>query len=168
MSERKIMAGECGPCRNVHGRPLFAYLRSVKNCKGSKINHLLDGGQIAISRVNFDNYSDVVRRMLRDAPMPASEFLRMAQTVTREYGVPHRSFEIRGEPDFTYFGNSLVGDVRLVDGRIAYTVDREVAEARDAEFKKPKYKKMSDSQVGFLVSLFELTELTKQISRGKK
>lgn len=162
------MGGIDGSCRSVHGKPLFAYMRSTVKCEGSKIYHLLSGGLIRIKFTKIDYFLAVLRRILRDRPMPAKEFRYAVHRLYREYNPAAQSFRNRGMKDFSYITDWIIGDVRLVNGEIEYIENCAIAEARDAEFKKQKYKKMDAHQVNFLMSLFELTELTKQYSRGKK
>lgn len=164
-SEPLPMAGAQGPCRAIRGRPLFAYMRSVKNCSGSKIDHLLGEGRIDIKRTNFDDFMDVMKRLLRDSPMPASKFAASVKRFSNTYGIRDQSFVKRGMLNLTYASDLFIGDVRLVGGDICYVHNPAIAAARDVEFMKKKYLKMPIWRVDFLKSLFELSELTKKLSK---
>lgn len=162
------IAGTCGACRNVRGRPLFVYLKSVRNCAGSKIEHLLSGGLIKRDMMRADYFKAVMLRILRDKPMPAREFKYMALMVINEYGVTDSELERRGMRGFRYLPSIAIGSVCAVDGEIIFHENRSIADMRDEEFKRPKYKKMDAVQVDFLASLFELSEYSKQLFKDKK
>lgn len=162
------LAGASGPCRSVRGSPLFSYLRAVQNCAGSKIDHLLRGGPIWHKRVNFEIFIEIIKRLLRDKPMPASEFQYAVSRLAATYRIRDVSFRSRGMFDFYACSNQIIGDVRLVDGEIVCIRNNDVAMLRNVEFKKPKYKKMPLQQVEFLKSLFELVEYSNQLAKAGK
>lgn len=157
-----MIAGENGKCREVNDFPLFTFLRSVVDCEGSKIEYLLAGGRVNHKREKTLTFLAVVRRMLRDRPMPADEFHAAIQLAHRRYGPTEFALENRGCTFLSYTCN-LIGQVELTDGRFVYMREPRIAIARDKEFSRRKYAHMDKEQVAFLRALFELAELTKQM-----
>lgn len=161
------MAGSLGPCRRGGSSPLFMYMRSVRYCEGSKIEHLLGSGTIYHKRDRFDEFMALAKRLLRDAPMCASQFEYAVRKLKVRTGVQDRSLFSRGMDEFVA-PCALIGEVRLINDEIVCFRNHEIASKRKTEFSKPKYKNMTMQHIEFLKSLFELTELTKQLSRGQK
>lgn len=145
------------------------YMRAVIGCDGSKIEHLLRRDSIDHYQLRrIDCLMAVIKRLLRNGPIPASGFSYAMNRLARAYLVLDRSFTYWEVPNPYYCDAQLIGIVRLKDGALDYQANLEIARNRDAEFRKPKYKKMKRVQVDFLKSLFELTALTKQLSRSQK
>lgn len=164
MSDER-MGGINGSARSLCGRPLFICMRSVLNCRGSRIQHLLSGGSINLSGWrNYDVFQCVIRRLLRDGPMDGGAFKKAVRAAQRRYNLSSNGEGAK----FCGLAHWVIGDVKLIEGEIIFASDYRVAKARDAEFEKPKYKKMIGEQVEFLKSVFELTAYSKQLLKDQK
>lgn len=156
-----VMAEKC--INKTGGVPLFALLRSVPKQVRNKICYLLRGERIHFANSKTNILLTVLRRLLRDAPIQVSKFCEVVKKLTARYRVRNHTLGVNEH----FRSELLIGDVRLVGTAIETISNPAVAKLRDAEFKRKKYRNFKPEHLSFLISLFELTELTKQMSRVK-
>lgn len=94
-------------------------MRSVVECEGSKIEHLLARKKIDFRRNNSETFAAVMHRVLRHKPMPAEKFRHLYLALLKRYRPTDQG--LRNRDCYCHSLNSLTGYVRLVDGKLLFT-----------------------------------------------